>query len=111
MDYEEQKTDTLMRRKEEWVDYIHKRGVTDNSCRPMSCRGHILPLLTTEVYRMVLHDLGIQFYVADGDADITIARVANYYLCPVLSNDSDFFSFVWLGGTSLLTVSTGTHLQ
>ena len=99
VDYEEQNTDTLMKKKQERVDYIHK-CVTDNSSRRMNCRdrGHILPPLTTEVYRMVLHDLGIQFYVADGDADITIARVANYYLCPVLSNDSDFFLFRLVGG-------------
>ena len=46
-----------------------------------------------EVYRMALCGLGIQFYVADGEADVVTARLANYYRCPVLSLDSDFFVF------------------
>ena len=94
---EEQKTDTLLRRKQEWVSYIHKQ-ITSNTSRCIKCRGRILPMLCSEVYRMTLHDMGIQFYVADGEADLTIARIANHYSCPVLSQDSDFFVFRLVGG-------------
>ena len=31
--------------------------------------------------------------MADGDADETIAKLANYYSCPVLAADSDYFIF------------------
>ena len=92
-----EKERVLMQRKRVWVHYIHKR-ITDNSTRPNKCLQRILPLLCGEVYRMVLHDMGIQFYVADDEGDVVIARVANYYSCPVLSQDSDFFVFHLIGG-------------
>ena len=47
---------------------------------------------------MALYGLDIQFYVADAEADVAIARLANYYHCPVLSLDSDFFVFRLVGG-------------
>ena len=47
---------------------------------------------------MALYDLGIELYVADGEADLVIARLANHYRCPVLSMDSDFFVFRLVGG-------------
>lgn len=94
---EAQKIDTLVRRKQEWVNTIHNR-ITDNSSRPAKTHGRILPPLTSEVYRMALYGLDIQFYVADAEADVAIARLANHYHCPVLSQDSDFFVFRLVGG-------------
>ena len=92
VDNEEQKIDTVIRRRQEWVNYINKQ-ITSDASRPIKCGGHVLPFLASEVYRMALHDLGIKFYVADGEADSVIARVANHHSCPVLSQDSDFFIF------------------
>ena len=86
---EEQKIDTRVQRRQDRINYINKQ-ITSDASRPIKCDGHVLPILASEVYRMALHDLGIQFYVADGEADSIIARVANHYLCPV---DSDFFIF------------------
>ena len=94
---ESQKVDTLLKRKQDWVDIIHKR-ITDNVTREQICRGRILPPLTSEVYRMTLHGLDIQFCVADAEADVVIARLANHYRCPVLSSDSDFYVFHLVGG-------------
>ena len=94
---EEEKSSVLVRRKQDWLDTIHAR-ITDNASRELNCKGRILPPLCSEVYRMALHDLNIQFYVADGEADVVIARVANHFSCPVLSNDSDFFVFRLIGG-------------
>ena len=94
---DERKTDVVMKRRQDWVNIIHKR-ITDNASRNIKCSGCILPTLCSEVYRMALYDLNIEFYVADGEADPVIARVANHYSCPVLSNDSDFFVFRLIGG-------------
>ena len=94
---ESQKVDTLLKRKQDWVDIIHKR-ITDNVTREQICRGRILPPLTSEVYRMTLHGLDIQFCVADAEADVVAARLANHYRCPVLSSDSDFYVFHLVGG-------------
>ena len=94
---DEQKTDVVMKRRQDWVNFIHKQ-ITDNASRCIKCVRRILPPLCSEVYRMTLYDLGIDFYVADGEADIVIARVANHYSCPVLSTDSDFFVFRLIGG-------------
>ena len=85
---DEQKTSVVMKRKQDQVNIIHQK-ITD---------AHILPPLCCQVYLMILYDLGIDFYVADGEADIVIARVANHYSCPVLSTDSDFFMFRLIGG-------------
>ena len=97
VDYEEQKTHTLLKRRQDRLNTIHKQ-ITNNASRLNKCTGNILPILSSEVHRMALHGLGIPFYVADGEADIIIARVANYYSCPVLSQDSDFFAFRLVGG-------------
>ena len=94
---DEQKMSTFMKRKQERVDFIHKR-MTDNTSRPTKCRDHIIPLLSSEVYKMALFGMDIQFYTADSEGDVTIARVANHYSCPVLSQDSDFFVFRLVGG-------------
>ena len=40
----------------------------------------------------------IPFYVVDGEADEEIVAVANYYRCPVLAEDSDFYIFNIEGG-------------
>ena len=96
---DEQKIVTRIKRRQDRINYINKQITSDASCpiKP-TCGGHVLPILASEVYRMTLHGLGIQFYVADGEADSVIARVANHYSCPVLSWDSDFFVFRLVGG-------------
>ena len=93
---DEQKMSTYMKRKQERVDFIHKRMT--NTSRSTQCHGRVIPLLSSEVYKMALFGMGIQFYTADSEGDVTIARVANHYSCPVLSQDSDFFVFRLVGG-------------
>ena len=94
---EAQKIDTLLKRKKEQVD-INNDSITDNTSREAGCVGRILPPLFSEVYRMVLYRLNIKFHVADGEADVVIATLANKCSCPVLSEDSDFFVFRLIGG-------------
>ena len=58
----------------------------------------VIPLFTEMVFSETLKEKGVQFVYADGDADSVIASIANYYSCPVVSNDSDFFLFNIKGG-------------
>ena len=90
----EQKTSEIVRRKRDEIKYIHKHIRTPGR----HCCTRILPYLCPTVYLKVLSEMSVQFYFSDGEADVTIARVANYYGCPVLSNDSDFFIFHLRGG-------------
>ena len=50
-------------------------------------------VLFREVFTATLGRLNVPLYVADGDADETIAKLANHYSYPVLSHDSDYFIF------------------
>ena len=97
VDYEEQKTAVMMRRRREWIKHIQDR-IGSHSTRPLQCCGRIIPGLCSSVFKMALTDLGVSFFVADGEGDETIARVANHYSCPVVSNDSDFYIFRLKGG-------------
>lgn len=53
----------------------------------------IFPPLGMDVSIQALDYLGITVVTADGDADDVTVEIANYYNCPVLSNDSDFFLY------------------
>ena len=58
----------------------------------------LVPSLCRDVYIQVLSELNIKYVVVDGDADMTLAKVTNFYNCPVLSDDSDFYLFKLRGG-------------
>ncbi|XP_022778219.1 protein asteroid homolog 1-like [Stylophora pistillata] len=53
----------------------------------------VCPLLLNFVFVQALRDLDVKFAVSDREADAEIAYLANYFQCPVLSNDSDFCIF------------------
>ena len=97
VDYEERKTAVMMRRRREGIQYIQSR-ISNHPTRPLQCCGRIIPGLCSREFIMALSDLGVSFFVADGEGDETIARVANHYSCPVVSNDSDFYIFRLKGG-------------
>ncbi|XP_026870775.2 protein asteroid homolog 1 [Electrophorus electricus] len=60
--------------------------------------GSVLPLLTREVFRQVLRDLGVPLVQCVSEADFEVASLAHQWRCPVLSNDSDFYIFDLPGG-------------
>ena len=64
--------------------------------------GRVTPTLTSETFKFILAEIGIPFVVGDFEADSQIAKMANEWKCPVLSNDSDFFIFSLEGGFVLL---------
>uniref|UniRef100_A0A8C2JED5 Asteroid homolog 1 n=1 Tax=Cyprinus carpio TaxID=7962 RepID=A0A8C2JED5_CYPCA len=60
--------------------------------------GCVLPLLTCEVFKQVLSELGIPLVQCISEADFEIASLAKHWGCPVLTNDSDFYIFDLKGG-------------
>lgn len=66
------------------TQYIAKHG---------ECSDNLLPICAREIFRNVLSELGIPFAQCDFEADEQVTALANYYDCPVLSNDSDFYIF------------------
>lgn len=60
--------------------------------------GSVLPLLTREVFRQVLCELGVPLVQCIAEADFEIASLAHQWGCPVLTNDSDFYIFDLHGG-------------
>uniref|UniRef100_A0A8C8VI03 Asteroid homolog 1 n=1 Tax=Pelusios castaneus TaxID=367368 RepID=A0A8C8VI03_9SAUR len=56
-------------------------------------RGHVLPLLTREVFKQVLTKLEVPFVQCFSEADRDIVSLANHWMCPVLTLDSDFCIF------------------
>ena len=63
---------------------------------------HLTPQLFYEVAIQTVEDIArkdnqewVRYQIADGDADVTIARLGTLHHCPVLSNDSDFMCFLW----------------
>lgn len=65
--------------------------------------GSVLPLLTREVFRQVLCELGVPLVQCISEADFEIASLAHQWRCPVLTNDSDFYIFDLCGGYLPLT--------
>ena len=57
-----------------------------------------LPKLVYTVFHQLLQELGVSVYVGDGEGDETCAKIANFFKCPILSLDSDFFLFDLPGG-------------
>ncbi|XP_011406460.1 PREDICTED: protein asteroid homolog 1-like [Amphimedon queenslandica] len=92
VDYKGEKKQTLVRRRmtvDKISSYLLTDCISDCSC---------IPIFARIVMSEVLRQMKVPFIVADGDADSLTASIANYYKCPVLSNDSDFFLYNVEGG-------------
>lgn len=111
IDCKSEKTATVCKRKEETYEQIrrHQRGRTVST-------HSVLPLLAKLVFMDALQDEDVPFYIVDGEADAEIVAVANFYQCPVLSDDSDFYIFNIKGGYInlkhfLKTLESGTMVR
>lgn len=89
VDYKQEKTKEIIRRRREWIKLIH----SVLSGPKYGHKGLILPALAVMVFQQTLCELKVPIHVVDGDADAVIVQIANHYSCPVLSSDSDFFIF------------------
>ena len=100
IDYKQEKTEETFRRRSERIREIDSVLTAGTTCKPAAeaVKLSILPVLAIEVFQQTLRELGIPLYVVDGEADAMIVQIANYYSCPVLSSDSDFFIFNVEGG-------------
>ncbi|KAL6457368.1 hypothetical protein MHYP_G00343310 [Metynnis hypsauchen] len=90
MDQTDKKFKTLRERAESKIRDAHSLSRGSHGC--------ILPLLSREVFRQVLCDLGIPLVQCISEADFEIASLAHQWGCPVLTNDSDFYIFDLRGG-------------
>ena len=86
IDYTGEKSDTILSRKKGIFKALESLSQLDTSVT-------VVPSLCRDVYIQTLSELNIKYIVVDGDADMTLAEVANFYNCPVLSDDSDFYLF------------------
>ncbi len=58
----------------------------------------IAPLFVVHVFLDALREKGIDFFVSDDKVEREIASLANYFSCPVLGKNSDFYVFKLEGG-------------
>lgn len=98
IDYKEEKTHTILRRRSEVIKTIHKYTASIQKRNIEAVVDHILPPLAFSVFITVMIDLKVKFIVADGEGDVCIYQLANAYSCPVLSADSDFLMYKLKGG-------------
>lgn len=78
------KHETHVRRAKERIDKSREINSLRTTFAPLLCR---LTLLA------VIEKINIPFLVCEFEADHDIATLANLFLCPVLSDDSDFFVY------------------
>ncbi len=92
IDYKGEKNKVIIRRRKEWVTHIHST-LGNRKTRPPVAVGRILPVLAIEVFQEAVLEAYIPLYVTDGEADSAIVEIANFFSCPAVSCDSDFFLF------------------
>ena len=97
IDYKQEKVATTMKRRKEMIVTINEH-VMRSRPRQINTINNILPLLAIEEFQNTLSSLHVRQVVVDGEADSIIAQLANHYLCPVLSKDSDFYIYTLKGG-------------
>ncbi|KAI3358524.1 hypothetical protein L3Q82_014934 [Scortum barcoo] len=73
--------------------------------------GSVLPILTRDVFIQVLTQRGIPLVQCPAEADREIACLAYQWMCPVLTNDSDFYIFDLPGGYLPLHFFQWTNLN
>lgn len=63
---------------------------------------HVMPIMAREVFvfslREMVREKKLELYVADGKASKTIVSVANYYECPILTNNTNYCVHEVTGG-------------
>ncbi|KAI5091130.1 protein asteroid homolog 1 [Silurus meridionalis] len=85
MDESDKKFKTLRERAQSKINEAHSLS--------LGYHGSVLPLLTREVFRQVLCELGVPLVQCISEADFEIASLAHHWSCPVLTSDSDFYIF------------------
>uniref|UniRef100_A0A1X7UMY1 Asteroid domain-containing protein n=1 Tax=Amphimedon queenslandica TaxID=400682 RepID=A0A1X7UMY1_AMPQE len=95
VDYEGEKGPVILKRRKETTECVSSCLLYGSYPKDgRSC----LPAFAKVVFMEVLKEFRIPFIVADGDADNLTASIANFYGCPVLSSDSDYYIFNVKGG-------------
>lgn len=86
-------------------DYVYRRSrniVDIPQCLEKHHKGqkasHTMPIMAREVFVSSLREKNIDVYVADGKAAKTVVYLANYYQCPVLTNNTNYCVLGVVGG-------------
>ena len=87
IDFKREKEKTLWKRKVDRIKEIR------DSLLSGKCVHHISAQMSIDVFRETLEELRIPLYVVDGEADWDTVAMANYYKCPVVANDSDYYMY------------------
>ena len=87
------KWSTYIARRQQKIQIVHKKLHKNETVKDK-----VFPSLGAEVYVNVLEELKLEYIVVDHEADDSIVGIANFYECPVLSSDSDFYLFNIKGG-------------
>lgn len=89
--FDDKRNESRCTRREDSVKEIgHLQSQVSWDATELKSKG-ILPLLLIPVFMDVLEDWGIEYHVAEGEADEDVAALANHHQYPVLGSDSDYF--------------------
>ena len=103
-DYPEEKSDTVHQRCDDKAREVCNQFTDGTVTSPKVLvqssqrKTDVLPLLAPNVFQEALCELNVTCIMVDGEADDDIVKLANFYGCPVLSNDSDFYIYPLKGG-------------
>ena len=97
-DYTGEKSETILNRYDSKIKKICNQYNNRVPEPKLASTIQVLPFLAPVVFQETLSELCVECIMVDGEADKDIAQVANFYSCPVLSSDSDFYMFTLKGG-------------
>ena len=84
------------KRRQRTTSAIYKTLLDEETRNEPECI--IAPAMFHAAFRNILHELQILLYVVDSEGDWDTVAIANYYGCPILSNDSDYYMYNVEGG-------------
>ncbi|XP_011404642.1 PREDICTED: protein asteroid homolog 1-like [Amphimedon queenslandica] len=96
VDHKREKASTFKERGKDKAKCIQTVLLEGNEYKADGCL--CLPVFAKVVFMEVIKKFRIPFIVADGDADSLTASMANFYGCPALASDSDYYIFNVKGG-------------
>ena len=97
IDHMGEKRKTIIKRQKSRMNIV-RNYMLDEKMKPEKQTQGIFPALGSSVYMQTLAHLGVNYIVVDGEADDSLVKIANFFNCPLLSSDSDFYIYKLSGG-------------
>ncbi len=96
VDYDNKKVETDRHRD---VKRLHRLWKVNSDLEEISSPFEItISYMAKIVFTDAVRNSGVQYFVADGEADRDVVSLANHLCCPVFGTDSDYFVFNIEGG-------------